>query len=80
MVMTAIINFLYFPLLNDKRYLRIICIICISILVNIAYLLINDVFKIHTPSIGLILSQLTIFILFLISINEKKVSIHRSSK
>ena len=80
MVMTAIINFLYFPLYNDKRYLRIICIISISIFVNIVYLLINNAFKIHTPSIGLILSQLTIFILFLYSLNEKKVSIHSSSK
>ena len=80
MIMTAVINFLYFPLLNDKRYLRIISIISISIFVNIAFLLINNVFKIHTPSIGLILSQLTIFILFLFSINEKKVSIHSSSK
>ena len=80
MLMTAIINFLYFPLLNEKRYSRIICVISISIFVNIIYLLTNNVFKIYTPSIGLILSQLTIFILFLISINEKKVSIHRSSK
>ena len=80
MLMTAIINFLYFPLLHDKKYSRIIYIISISIFVNLAYLLVNDEFKIHTPSIGLILSQVTILVLFLISANEKKASIHRTSK
>jgi O-antigen/teichoic acid export membrane protein len=80
MVMTAVSNFLYFPLYKDRRYSRVIFVTGLSVLVNIAYLFLNEEFQITTPSIGLILSLLVIILLFLISINERKVSIHSTSK
>lgn len=80
MVMTAVINFLYFPLYKDRRYARIIFVTGLSVVVNVAYLYFNEKFEITTPSIGLILSQSVVIILFLISINERKVSLYSAVK
>lgn len=78
--LSAIINFIYFPLLRLKKYKSIITVLLSSISVNLLFLYFKINFTVETPVIGLILSQLTIIILLLFSLNEKETTFYSSSK
>ena len=78
--LSAIINFIYFPLLKLKKYKFMIIALLASIFVNLVFLYFKVNFTIETPVIGLILSQLTVLFLFLFSLNEKEITFHSSSK
>tara|TARA_Y100001958_G_scaffold158430_1_gene156265 strand:- start:11408 stop:12682 length:1275 start_codon:yes stop_codon:yes gene_type:complete len=79
MFMNSVVNFLCFPILKEKKYLKLILIFLISILINLTVIFLTESINIYKPILSLIFAQSVVILIMFISIYERKNTFYSTS-